>query len=57
MVYAVARRGAQGVDANEARSRGRRALQRGTKGAARTASVPKAAMFQNNERMSGIPDT
>src|SRR5262245_59778284 len=29
------------------------ALQRETKGAARTASMPKAAMFQNRERTSG----
>jgi hypothetical protein len=49
--------GARDVDANKARSRGRPELQRGTKGAARTASMPKAAMFQNRERMSGIPDT
>jgi hypothetical protein len=32
------------------------ALQRGTKGAARTASMPKAATFQSRERMKGIPD-
>lgn len=57
MVYAVALCSAQGAYANEVRSRCRRALQRGTKGAARTASMPKAAMFQNSERMSGIPDT
>ena len=49
-------RGAQGAYANEARSRRRLALYRGTKGAAKTASMPKAAMFQNSERMSGIPD-
>jgi DNA-binding transcriptional LysR family regulator len=49
----VARRGAQGAYAC---SLCRWVLQRDTKGAARTASVPKAAMFQNSERMSGIPD-
>jgi hypothetical protein len=53
MVYTVARHGVQGP---YARSRCRWALQRDTKGAARTASMPKAAMFQNSERMSGIPD-
>jgi hypothetical protein len=58
MVYAEARGGAQGAYANEARGpRCSRALQRGTKGAARTASMPKAAIFQNSERMSGIPET
>ncbi len=56
LLHGVARGDAQGAYANDGRSRCRRALQRRTKGAAKIASMPKVAMFQNSERMSGIPD-